>query len=103
MFGGNYAPYGWALCDGSVVSIADPLVDYTALFTLIGNVYGGDGQATFAMPDLRGRVPVGVGQGDGLSFYQLGQAAGSGEVATQSIPVSNPQDNVATVHSVIPA
>jgi microcystin-dependent protein len=59
MFGGNFAPQGWALCDGQLLSIAENV----ALFTLIGTTYGGDGQSTFALPDLRGRVPVHPGAG----------------------------------------
>jgi microcystin-dependent protein len=54
MFGGNFAPLGWALCDGSLL----PIAQYSALFNLIGTTYGGDGQTTFALPDLRGRVPI---------------------------------------------
>ena len=72
MFGGNYAPAGWALCDGTTLAIAQN----TALFALIGTTYGGDGTTTFNLPDLRGRVPVHMGQGPGLSNYGLGQAGG---------------------------
>jgi microcystin-dependent protein len=72
MFGGNFAPAGWAFCDGSVI----PISEYEALFNLIGTTYGGDGQSTFALPDLRGRVPVHMGQGPGLSPYVIGQMAG---------------------------
>ncbi|HEX8370863.1 MAG TPA: tail fiber protein [Pyrinomonadaceae bacterium] len=73
MFGGNFAPRGWALCNGQVLSIAQN----TALFSLLGTTFGGNGQTTFALPDLRGRVPVHPGQGPGLSPYSLGQAAGT--------------------------
>lgn len=72
-FGGNYAPQGWALCDGSLLSIDQ----YQVLFTLIGTTYGGDGQTTFALPDLRGRAALHQGQGPGLSSYSLGQAGGA--------------------------
>ncbi len=72
MFGGNFAPRGWAMCNGQILSIAQN----TALFSLLGVTYGGDGQTTFGLPDLRGRVPVGFGQGPGLSPVILGQAAG---------------------------
>lgn len=72
MFGGNFAPIGWALCNGQLLPIADNEV----LFTLIGTTYGGDGQTNFAVPDLRGRVPVHQGQGNGLSAYTLGQVGG---------------------------
>lgn len=73
MFAGNFAPRGWAFCQGQILSIAQN----TALFSLLGTTYGGNGQTTFALPDLRGRVPVGTGQGPGLPNIQLGQQAGS--------------------------
>jgi microcystin-dependent protein len=73
MFGGNFAPRGWAFCNGQLLAIAQN----DALFALIGTTYGGDGQTTFALPDLRGRIPVHAGQGPGLSSYQLGQQAGT--------------------------
>jgi len=72
MFGGNFAIAGWAFCDGSLL----PISENETLFQLIGTTYGGDGQATFALPDLRGRVPVHMGQGPGLSNYQLAQSGG---------------------------
>jgi microcystin-dependent protein len=69
------APLGWQLCDGSLL----PISQYDALFALISNIYGGDGQTTFAVPDLRGRLPIhqGQGSGGGLSNYSLGQIGGS--------------------------
>lgn len=73
MFGGNFAPRGWAFCNGQILSIAQN----TALFSLLGTTFGGNGQTTFALPDLRGRVPIHPGQGPGLSPYSLGQVAGS--------------------------
>jgi microcystin-dependent protein len=72
MFGGNFAPRGWAFCDGQIMSISQN----TALFSLLGTFYGGDGRTTFALPDLRGRVPIQQGQGVGLSLYDLGQIGG---------------------------
>jgi len=72
-FGFNFAPVGWAMCNGQTL----PISQYQALFTLIGTTYGGDGVSTFAVPDLRSRVPIGVGQGPGLSNYALGQKAGN--------------------------
>jgi microcystin-dependent protein len=72
MFGGNFAPKGWATCDGQLLSIAQN----TALFSILGTTYGGDGQTTFGLPDLRGRVPVHQGQGPGLSPYTLGEVTG---------------------------
>jgi microcystin-dependent protein len=73
MFGFNFPPQGWALCDGQLLSISQN----AALFSLLGTTYGGDGESTFALPDLRSRVPVSQGQGDGLSSYAEGQAGGT--------------------------
>jgi microcystin-dependent protein len=73
MTGYNYAPQGWALCNGQLLSIAQN----TALFSLLGTTYGGNGQTTFGLPDLRGRMPVHQGQGPGLSNRVMGEAAGS--------------------------
>jgi microcystin-dependent protein len=72
MFAGNFAPRGWAFCMGQILSIAQN----TALFSLLGTTYGGNGQTTFALPDLRGRVPVGAGQGPGLPNISLGEVSG---------------------------
>jgi microcystin-dependent protein len=72
-FAGTFAPSGWALCDGSLL----PISQYSALFSLIGTYYGGDGQTTFALPDLRSRVPIHQGQGPGLSSYVIGQNGGA--------------------------
>lgn len=76
IFAGNFAPRSWMFCDGSIL----PISQYDALFALIGTTYGGDGQTTFALPDLRGRTPVGTGTGPGLSNVVLGQSAGSEQV-----------------------
>lgn len=73
MFAGDYAPQGWALCDGSRI----PIAGNEALFYLLGTTYGGDGVANFALPDLRGRLPLGQGQGPGRSVRALGQSFGS--------------------------
>jgi microcystin-dependent protein len=72
MFGGNFAPAGWMFCDGALLSIAEN----ETLFQLIGTTYGGDGQTTFGLPDLRGRVPIHQGQGPGLQNYTLAQTGG---------------------------
>jgi len=72
MFAGNFAPAGWALCNGQVVAIADN----DTLFQLIGTTYGGDGQSTFALPDLRGRVPVHMGSGPTGTTYVLAEQGG---------------------------
>jgi len=76
MFAGNFAPRGWALCNGQLISIAQNDV----LFALIGTIYGGDGQSTFALPDMRGRVPIHQGTGTGLSGYVIGQLGGAESV-----------------------
>lgn len=73
MFGGNYAPAGWALCDGQRI----PIAGNEALFSLLSTTYGGDGQVDFGLPDLRGRVPVHRGSGRGMGNYVLGQAGGA--------------------------
>ncbi|EWT02091.1 tail collar protein [Intrasporangium oryzae NRRL B-24470] len=80
MFGGNFAPVGWFFCEGQLL----PISEYDALFNLIGTTYGGDGQSTFALPDLRGRIPV---HADGAGYVQ-GQAGGveSVTLTTQQIP-----------------
>ena len=72
----NFAPVGWAICNGSLLSIAQN----SALFTLIGTIYGGDGQNTFALPDLRSRIPLHQGQGPGTAPYVMGQNGGSEQV-----------------------
>ena len=73
MFGGTFAPRNYALCNGALISIAQN----TALFALIGTIYGGNGTTTFGLPNLQGRLPVHSGQGPGLSDYSLGQSGGS--------------------------
>jgi microcystin-dependent protein len=77
MFGFNFAPQGWALCDGQLLSISQN----TALFALLGTTYGGDGTTTFALPNLQSRVPIHQGHGAGLSNYVAGQAGGK-EIVT---------------------
>ncbi|HEY0738268.1 MAG TPA: tail fiber protein [Herpetosiphonaceae bacterium] len=72
LFAGNFAPRGWAFCNGQILSIAQN----TALFSLLGTTFGGNGQTTFALPDLRGRVAVSPGQGPGLPAVNLGQMSG---------------------------
>jgi len=70
---GNFAPRGWALCDGQIL----PINQYQALYSLLGTTYGGDGRTTFALPDMRGRSPVHAGSGPGLTPRQLGAKLGS--------------------------
>ena len=72
LFAGNFAPRNWAFCNGQLLSISQN----TALFSILGTTYGGDGRVTFALPDLRSRVPIHPGQGPGLSNYVLGQTGG---------------------------
>ena len=71
-FGGNFAPRGWALCDGQLLAISQN----SALFSILGTTYGGDGRTTFALPDMRGRGPLHPGNGSGLSSFRLGQRGG---------------------------
>src|SRR5215213_5859350 len=87
MFAGNFAPRGWALCNGQLLSISQN----TALFSLLGTMYGGNGQTTFALPDLRGRVPLHFGQGPGLSNYVEGEVGGTETVTltTGEMPSHN--------------
>jgi len=73
MFAGTFAPRNWAFCSGQLISIAQN----TALFSILGTTYGGNGQTTFALPDLRSRVPRGTGQGPGLTNVDLGQVSGT--------------------------
>lgn len=84
MFAGNFAPRGWAFCNGQLM----PINQNAALFSILGTTYGGDGRITFALPDLRGRVPIHAGQGAGLSSYPLGSRGGSEHVTltTEQLP-----------------
>lgn len=84
MFGGNFAPAGWAFCDGQLI----PISENDALFTLIGTTYGGDGQETFALPNLQSRVPIHAGTDPKGTTYQLGEMAGTEQetLTTQQIP-----------------
>ena len=91
LFAGNFAPLGWALCQGQLM----PIAEAETLFALIGTTYGGDGQSTFALPDLRGRVPLHWGQGPGLGPRVIGQAGGS-ETVTLS-----PQQMPAHTHTAL--
>jgi microcystin-dependent protein len=86
--GFGFVPYGWAACDGSLL----PINRYTALFSLLGTTYGGDGRTTFALPDLRSRAAVNAGQGPGLGNYGLGM-----QVGTETVTL-NPQQMPAHIH-----
>jgi microcystin-dependent protein len=87
VFAGNFAPRSWMFCQGQLLSIAN----YDALFALLGTTYGGDGQVTFGLPDLRSRVANHAGQGLGLSNYFLGQVSGTENVTLLStqLPLHN--------------
>jgi microcystin-dependent protein len=84
LLGFNFPPLGYMTCQGQILSIAA----YTALFSLIGTTYGGNGQTTFALPDLQGRMPVGQGQGPGLPNYVMGEASGNTNMSlkTDNLP-----------------
>ena len=113
MFGGNFAPNGWMLCEGQLL----PISENETLFILIGTTYGGDGQTTFALPDLRGRLPLHFGQGPDGTTYTLAETGGVEQVTltTQQIPIhthamfcssgggqnsSNPANAVASVSDI---
>ncbi len=83
MFGGTFAPRGWALCDGQQLAIASN----SALFSILGTTYGGDGETTFGLPDLRGRSPMHAGNGAGLSPRPLGQKGGVESVTLNPLQI----------------
>jgi microcystin-dependent protein len=101
MFAGNWAPLGWNLCDGTLL----PISQNDALFNLIGTTYGGDGQSTFAVPDLRGRVPVGQGNGPGLSQRTLGEQYGTETVTltSQQMPAHSHAFIATTAAATVPS
>lgn len=76
LFGFNFAPTGWAQCNGQLMALSQN----TALFSLLGTAYGGNGKSNFALPNLQGAVPIGPGQGPGLSLYELGQTGGAATI-----------------------
>ncbi len=106
IFAGNFAPKGWAMCNGQIM----PISQNTALFSLLGTMYGGDGRSNFALPNLQGAAPLQAGQGNGLSLYDQGQSGGEQTVtllttempahshavnaSTASGTLNTPQDNV---------
>lgn len=94
LFAATFAPRNWAYCAGQIISIASN----TALFSILGTTYGGNGSTTFALPDLRGRTAVGTGQGAGLSSYSLGQAGGVENVTlvTTQLPSHQHSGNLLT-------
>lgn len=94
IFGFSFAPKGYMLCAGQILSIAQ----YSALFSLIGTTYGGNGQTTFAIPDLQGRMPIGQGQGPGLPSYSMGQKGGQTSVTLISSNLPSHIHTLASVH-----
>lgn len=100
MFGGNFPPRNWAFCNGQSLSISE----YDALFALIGTTYGGDGQSTFYLPDLRGRIPIGEGSGPGLTPRVIGESAGTETVTLtrNQLPTHSHAANVTTVTGDLP-
>ncbi len=95
MFAGNFAPAGWMTCSGQLL----PISEYDTLFNLIGTTYGGDGQSTFGLPDLQGRVPIHMGQGGGFSNYSIGQFAGTESVSLNSNQLPSHNHLLATVNA----
>lgn len=93
-FAGNFAPRSWAFCDGQLL----PIAQHTALFSILGTTYGGDGRTTFALPDLRGRVPMHPGNGPGLTSRRLGERSGSetNTITTNQMP---PHSHEATLNA----
>jgi microcystin-dependent protein len=108
LFAGNFAPRGWAFCDGQLLSISQN----TALFSILGTTYGGNGQTTFALPDLRGRAPVGPRQGPGLANHDLGEVGGVENVTlnvgqmpahNHSLPASGAEQETNNPTNAVPA
>jgi microcystin-dependent protein len=99
VFAGNFAPRGWMFCQGQLLAIAA----YDALFALIGTTYGGDGQSTFGLPDLRSRTSIHAGQGAGLNMYTLGEMAGTENVTLLSINMPAHSHSLISFTAVQPA
>lgn len=115
MFAGNFAPRGWAFCDGQLLAVSQN----DALFSLLGTIYGGDGRTTFGLPDLRGRIPIHAGTGPGLSPRRLGAKSGEEkvtltvnqmpshghrlQVSTNNGPEPNPAGNVLAGSTLVEA
>lgn len=105
MFAGNFAPRGWAFCDGQLLAVNQN----DALFSLFGTIYGGDGRTTFGLPDLRGRIPLHAGNGPGLTDRKLGSKGGEetetltlSQVASHNhtLPVASDQESADTEQAV---
>lgn len=100
MFAGNFAPRGWAFCDGQLLAVSQN----DALFSLLGTIYGGDGRTTFGLPDLRGRLPIHSGHGPGLSERRLGAKGGAENVTltVNQLPSHGHPLNVSTEPANLP-
>ena len=94
MFGGNFAPRAWALCEGQLL----PIAQNTALFSILGTTYGGDGRTTFGLPDMRGRAPIGTGNGPGLPDVRLGAKGGT---PTVTLTVNNMPSHTHTAATTV--
>ncbi len=92
MFGGNFSPRGWALCNGQLL----PIAQNQALFSILGTTYGGDGRTTFGLPDMRGRVPMHPGNGPGLTQRRLGAKGGVEEVTLNTAQIPSHEHPVNT-------
>ena len=99
LFAGSFAPQGWFFCDGTLL----PIQQYAALFSILGTTYGGDGRTNFALPDLRGKVPVGAGCGQGLTQRSPGEKFGceSNTLTAQNLPVTFVPQNVSNGTGVV--
>lgn len=97
LFAASFAPKTWSYCDGSIIAISSN----TALYSILGTTYGGNGVQTFALPDLRGRTAIGAGQGPGLSYYPLGAETGTNTVALSSINLP-PHTHAASANVTVP-
>lgn len=95
IFAGNFAPRGWALCDGQLLAVSSN----DALFSLLGTIYGGDGRTTFALPDLRGRVPVHLGSGPGLTPRPIGSRGGAEQVTLNAVQTAHGHAMVASANA----
>jgi microcystin-dependent protein len=98
LFAATFVPRDWSYCDGSIIQIRSN----TALFSILGTTYGGDGQNTFALPDLKGRAALGAGQGPGLSYYALGEKSGYNSVTLNNTQLA-PHTHTCVSNIAIPA
>lgn len=95
MFGGNFAPRGWAFCEGQLLAISSN----TALFSILGTTFGGDGRTTFGLPDMRGRAAIGAGRGPGLSDYRDGNKGGSETKALTILHMPSHSHTITSIES----